>query len=58
MTITAIHDCKIDDRPFVMGEEYEAEVMFGMHYLYVLVYTVLGAAMMSISEARKHFIGI
>lgn len=25
MTITAIHDCRIDNLPFIMGCEYEAE---------------------------------
>jgi hypothetical protein len=57
MTITAIHDCRIDDIPFVMGMEYEAETTFGTT-MWIMVYTVWGTAMMTIAEARRHFMGV
>lgn len=60
MTITAIHDCRIDNLPFVMGCEYKVEQFLdpGRRYIYYIVYNVWGYTMLSLEEVRKHFIGI
>ena len=60
MTIIAIHDCRIDNLPFIMGEEYEVEPIFnhGRRCMDYIIHTVWGYTVISLGEVRKHFIGI
>lgn len=60
MTITTIHDCRIDNLPFIMGCEYEAEPFLnpGRRCMDYIVHTIWGFTVMSLGEVRKHFIGI